>query len=203
MDSTLPTDTDPMTEEVLAKKIIRRQQLTASSNTRRFLLLEAAALILDDNNGIDDLIPSHGGSKPGKKPNKPRNFEASYQRLLEHYFSDSPLYDATLFRRRFRMSKPIFLKITEEVKNYDSYFTQKPDALGKMGLHPLVKVTAALRMLAYGAAGDCNDEYLQLSETTSLQCMDRFCNAIVDIYGSQYLRAPTAEDLEQLLTIGA
>jgi hypothetical protein len=194
---------NPLTEEALARILIRRQRLTASSNTQRALLLEAATLILDDDNSIDDLLPSHGGSKPGKKSNKPRNFEASYQRLIEHYFSDSPLYDETLFRRRFRMAQHLFLKITDDVENYDDYFVQKPDALGKMGLKPLVKVTAALRMLAYGAAGDCNDEYLQLSETTSLQCMDRFCNAIVGIYGHQYLRAPTPEDLERLLSIGA
>ncbi|KAA1081131.1 hypothetical protein PGT21_050295 [Puccinia graminis f. sp. tritici] len=101
------------------------------------------------------------------------------------------------------MSKELFLKITDSVRSFDDYFIQKPDALGRMGLHPLVKVTAALRMLAYGGAGDCNDEYLQLSETTSLQCMDRFCDAIVSIYGGEYLREPTAEDLDRLLEIGA
>ncbi|KAA1112054.1 hypothetical protein PGT21_021235 [Puccinia graminis f. sp. tritici] len=34
-------------------------------------LLEAATLILDNKNSSDDLLPSHGGSKPGKKSNKP------------------------------------------------------------------------------------------------------------------------------------
>jgi hypothetical protein len=101
------------------------------------------------------------------------------------------------------MSKPIFLKITESVQNYDDYFIQRPDALGRMGLNPLVKVTAALQMLAYGGAGDCNNEYLQLSKMTSLECMDCFCNAIVIIYEAQYLREPTPEDLERLLAIGA
>ena len=101
------------------------------------------------------------------------------------------------------MARPLFLKIANAVKQFDNYFTQKPDALGKFGLNPLVKITAALRMLAYGAAGDCNDEYLQLSKSTSLESMDRFCNSIVAIYSQEYLRHPNMADLERLLTIGA
>jgi hypothetical protein len=101
------------------------------------------------------------------------------------------------------MRRPLFLSIARAVEEYDTYFAQKPDALGKMGLHPLIKITAALRVLAYGGAGDCNDEYLQLLETSSLKSMDRFCNAIVAIYQSEYLREPTAEDLERLLEIGS
>jgi hypothetical protein len=101
------------------------------------------------------------------------------------------------------MCRTLFLKITNAIEDFDPYFMQKADAVGRLGLHPLVKTTAALRMLAYGGAGDCNDEYLQLSETTSLQCMDRFCNAIVAMYESEYLREPNPEDLVRLLKIGS
>jgi hypothetical protein len=93
------------------------------------------------------------------------------------------------------MCRPLFLKITNAVEQFDPYFTQKADAVGRIGLHALVKTTAALRILAYSGAGDCNNEYLQPSETTSLQCMDCFCNAIVAMYESKYLREPTPEDL--------
>ena len=93
------------------------------------------------------------------------------------------------------MCRPLFLKITNAVDQFDPYFMQKADAVGRIGLHALVKTKAVLRMLAYGGAGDCNNEYLQLSETTSLQCMDCFCNAIVAMYKSEYLRKPTPKDL--------
>ena len=72
-----------------------------------------------------------------------------------------------------------------------------------MGLDPLVKITAALSMLAYGGAADCNDKFLQLSETTLLECMDQFCNSIVSIYATTYLQYPTVDDLKRLLSIGA
>ena len=101
------------------------------------------------------------------------------------------------------MGRPLFLKIVEAVEAHNNYFKQKANACGRMGLHPLVKVTAAICMLVYGGAADFNDEYLQLSETTLFDCMEFFCNAVVSIYSTEYLRYPTASDLERLLTIGA
>ena len=124
--------------------------------------VQATTLLLDNNE--NDKYPSHGGSKPGKQPNLLRDFEGSYQRLWSHYFSEEPLYGEETFRRRFRMARPLFLKLAEALESYDVYFTHRPDATGKWGLKPIVKITAALRMLACGGATNCNDEYLQLSK---------------------------------------
>jgi hypothetical protein len=101
------------------------------------------------------------------------------------------------------MARPTFLKICKAVEAHNKYFTQKADACGRMGLHLLVKVTATLCILAYGGAADCNDKYLQLSETTSLECMSFFCDAVVSIFSTKYLQYPTASNLERLLTVGA
>jgi hypothetical protein len=68
------------------------------------------------------------------------------------------------------MCHPLFLKITNAVKEFDPYFMQKANAVGRLGLHPLVKTIAALRMLAYGEAGDCNDGYLQLQLHKAIHC---------------------------------
>jgi hypothetical protein len=46
------------------------------------------------------------------------------------------------------------MRIARDVQHHDSYFTQKKDATGRLGLHPLQKLTAANRMLAYGTAAD-------------------------------------------------
>ena len=89
------------------------------------------------------------------------------------------------------------------MENYDPYFTHRADALGRWGIRPLAKITAALRMLAYRGAADCNDEYLQISESASLEFMDRFSNGIVALYEREYLRQPNTEDLVRLLAFGA
>jgi hypothetical protein len=189
-------------DAVILQMILRRRQAAARFRTTINAMLEITPMLLDDDEEEIEL-PSHGGSHPGKQPNRPRDFEGSYNKLMQHYFSAQPLYNEEIFRRRFRMGKPLFMKIAEAVQDFDEYFTLRRDALGKSGIRPLVKITAALRMLAYGGAADCNDKYLQLSESTSLQCMDKFCNAIVAIYSAEYLRHPTTADLEQLLTDGA
>ena len=66
-----------------------------------------------------------GGSNPGRKPNKQRDFLGRYEKLLLQYFVENPIYDGHDFRRRFRMSKRLFLRISHDVCLYDEYFVQK------------------------------------------------------------------------------
>ncbi|CAN1247565.1 hypothetical protein LINPERPRIM_LOCUS6381 [Linum perenne] len=54
-------------------------------------------------------------------------------------------------------------------------------------------------MLAYGCSADSVDEYCRMGETTSLECLRKFCNANINIYGSRYLCEPTVDDLCRLL----
>lgn len=198
-----PTMNLDFPDPVLTELLLRRRRIILSSNTRINAAVQAATLILTNETEDKEPVITHGGSKPGKRPNLARDFEGSYQRLMEHYLCAEPLYPEETFRRRFRMNRPLFMRIAGAIEEHDPYFTHRPNALGKWGLRPIVKITAALRMLSYGGAADCNDEYLQISESTSLESMDRFCNAVVELYQDEYLRQPSIEDLERLLLIGA
>jgi hypothetical protein len=71
--------------------------------------------------------------------------EESNQKLVNDYFSESPLYHSKIFRRRFRMSRPLFLRIVEALGQWSDYFTPKVDAINRQGLSPLQKCTAAIR----------------------------------------------------------
>ena len=57
-------------------------------------------------------------------------------------------------------------------------------------------------LLAYGSAADTVDEYLRLGESTSLLCLHKFTDGIIRLFGDEYLRRPTQEDLQRLLDIG-
>ncbi|XP_050278347.1 uncharacterized protein LOC126719884 [Quercus robur] len=94
---------------------------------------------------------------------------AGHKRLYLDYFSDTPVYPPNLFRRRFRMSRNLFLRIQHEVEAYESYFIQKRDNAQKWGLSSLQKITTALRMLAYGVTADFMDEYVQIGESTAMK----------------------------------
>ena len=57
-------------------------------------------------------------------------------------------------------------------------------------------------MMAYGCLADVVDEYLRLGETTALLCLEHFVQRIINLFGDEYLRRPTPENLQRLLNIG-
>ena len=93
---------------------------------------------------------------------------AGHKRLYLDYFANSLVYQEKVFRRRFRMSRSLFLNIISKVEAHDPYFVQKRNGGKKLGLSSFQKINAALRMLAYGVMGDFMDVYVQIGETTAL-----------------------------------
>ncbi|XP_047335771.1 uncharacterized protein LOC124939333 [Impatiens glandulifera] len=114
----------------------------------------------------------------------------------------NPVYNETMFRRRYRMSRSLFIRIVDAVKDHDRYFQQRWDNTGKLGLSPIQKITAAFRMLAYGVPADATNEYIRIGESTAIESMKRFCRAMVEIFSEQYLRRPTSNDISRLLYVG-
>ncbi|XP_073120172.1 uncharacterized protein [Henckelia pumila] len=90
----------------------------------------------------------------------------------------------------------------ESVENHDNYLVKKVDVLGRLGLSPHQKITAAMRILAYDAVADSTDEYVKIGECTAIESLKRFCRAMVEVFGDWYLRPPNAKDIERILHIG-
>ncbi|XP_071734149.1 uncharacterized protein [Rutidosis leptorrhynchoides] len=78
-----------------------------------------------------------------------------------------------------------------------TYFQQRPDARGVLGVSTILKVTTAIRQLEYGDSPDLFDEYLQISEKTSLESLQNFTRCIIDLYGNVYMREPTEDDIHR------
>jgi hypothetical protein len=78
---------------------------------------------------------------------------------------------------------------------YDDYFHLKKDATCKLGFTSYEKCTAAR------VAGDLVDEYMHMSESTSLESMYRFCIAVFRVFAGEYLRELNVDDTVQLLSI--
>ena len=125
-----------------------------------------------------------------------RNRETGQDRLWNDYFSEDATFSSQLFRRRFRMNKRLFLRLVHGLSERFPFFQQRRDATGRWGLTALQKCTAAIRLLAYGTAADTVDEYLRLGETTALSCLHNFSDGIIQLFGIEYLRRPTPEDLQ-------
>jgi hypothetical protein len=89
------------------------------------------------------------------------------------------------------MSKELFMEILHGVREFDPYFKLKHDAVGTAGFSSIQKCTATMRILAYGAPADAHDDYLRMSESTAIECIYKFCRAMVGHFGKYYLRGPT------------
>nr|GEX30301.1 Gag-Pol polyprotein [Tanacetum cinerariifolium] len=89
------------------------------------------------------------------------------------------------------MARPLFNRIVTAVTSYDLFFHNNTDCIGREGISPLIKCTSAIRQLAYGVNGNFLDEYMQISERSSRMALDYFCEAVMKIYGLEFLRKPT------------
>ena len=107
------------------------------------------------------------------------------------------------------MSSRLFNKIINDILSYDvqplpeyfNFFRQCLDACGRLSIGPLLKCTSAIRQLAYNTAPDALDEYLQIVERCSRQCVDAFCKCIHVLYSEKYLRQPNADDIEKIYAL--
>ncbi|XP_058223075.1 uncharacterized protein LOC131332791 [Rhododendron vialii] len=146
-------------------------------------------------------------SSSRRSSTQPHNFIwhdhlGGHRRVFLDYFNDPPVYSPNIFRRRFRMNQSLFLRIVSEVVAHEPYFVQKRNNAGVLGLSSLVKITTAIRLLAYGIAADAIDEYLRIGESTTLKCLRKFAKAIIEIFSDEYLRSPNNNDIARVLAIG-
>ena len=175
---------------------------SASSDEKWWSRRRAERLLKEEEEQQQRRRNSWGGSKPGRSANIERDREFFHQVLMRDYFVEQPVYPAAYFRRRFRMRRELFLRIQQDLLRFHGdTFRQKRDAVGKVGFTPEQKITSALRILAYGSSADRNDEYIRMGESTTLHYLQVFCEAVIDLYGSFYLRKPTAEDLKFILSL--
>ncbi|GJY10809.1 ALP1-like protein [Tanacetum coccineum] len=96
------------------------------------------------------------------------------------------------------MARPLFNQIITAVTDHDPFFRSNVDCAGRQGISGLIKCTSAIRQLAYGVHAEFLDEYMQISERTSRTALDHFCQAVMKIYGPEFLRKPTVIDIEKL-----
>ena len=114
------------------------------------IVLIVKNLAEDDTNDDDNtpLVPPFvwgSGSWVGKAPNIKRR-RVFYSHLLFHdFWGPSPIYNATYFKKFFKIPIGLFDDIVTKVIANDDYFRQKTDAVGKMGLSSIQKICSAVR----------------------------------------------------------
>ena len=97
------------------------------------------------------------------------------------------------------MSWDLFLRIMHA---HDDYFVQKRNAANTPGLSCFQKVTASFCMLTYRVPADAADEYVHIGESTTIESLRRFVNAVIELFENEYLRSPNENDTARLLALG-
>ncbi|GKC18117.1 ALP1-like protein [Tanacetum coccineum] len=98
-----------------------------------------------------------------------RDHAGAHMCLVAAFFSETLMYNETRFRKTFRMARPLFNQIMNAVSNHSAYFQTNPDCTKREGISPL----------------------MQISERSSRKALDHFCQAVMEIYGLEYLSKPT------------
>jgi Plant transposon protein len=199
----LCTMDDSLDDELQAYIFAPVAGLTAADAEDELLLDNAAVLVAEMMLVDDSEEASWGGSKTGKAPNKDRNFQEYYERMVKNYFSGvHSVYDEGDFERRHRVPRPVFDRVWQQLHGQGT-FVHRQNAMGELGIHPLLKVVACFRKLAYGNADDQLDEVLGIAESTMNATMKEFVQTIKRDF-SQYLhRCPTPQEISRAQAIYA
>ncbi|XP_057473223.1 uncharacterized protein LOC130761694 [Actinidia eriantha] len=120
-----------------------------------------------------------GGSLPGHVVIQ-RGRQTGATLLKNDYFGENPTYESK-FRRRFRMSRELFLRIRRSLKEHLSLWKTSYDAARR--------------------PADSFEQYFRIGESTLLDYVKHFCRDIVTVFGPTYLRKPNADDIERLLQV--
>jgi hypothetical protein len=114
--------------------LMEEEAQIAVSNDEEHLMMLSCLMVLYAHS---DAKPRRGGSAPGRRKSKPRQRLEGYCIFYADYFVDDPLHGEVVFRRRFRMSRKLFLDIVYVVRRFNNYFICKKDCTGMVGFFSL------------------------------------------------------------------
>lgn len=103
----------------------------------------------------------------------------------------------------FRMDRGRFQILMEDVMNDPQleFYHKQSDPLGRMIASVEARLLLPLKTLAYGVPSHTFIEYFQMSKEMARECCRMFDRSMQTLYKNEYLRIPTAEDLQGMNTL--
>ncbi|XP_073362398.1 uncharacterized protein [Aegilops tauschii subsp. strangulata] len=142
--------------------------------------VEMTGLLLDVQEFEDraKLMDQRRGSKMGRVTIY-QNGGLRHEQLMQDYFAEVPTYPPRLFWRRYRMRRSLFVKIVTDCEAASDYFKRHRSAAGIMGFSGYQKISATMRVIAYGIPADYTNEYLRIGQDTTTASVRRFAKLVI------------------------
>ena len=154
-------------------------------------ILVTKLLLNDDNQKKDD----------GKRLRKKRRkfcYNDALRCIYRDYLGNIPKFNMKEFESMFRISKSRFQKLMEDVQKLDNKYysitTRKCASLE-------VKLLLPIKILAFGVANHCFNDYLQMSVSAARECIRQFHAMFKQLYEAEYLRLPTKNDIKSIVKL--
>ena len=119
--------------------------------------------------------------------------------LNRDHLGSIPKFNMKEFESFFRISKPRFQKLMEDVMNLtdNKYYTITTRKCASLE----VKLLLPIKVLAYGVANHCFNDYLQMSVSAARECILQFHVTFKKLYEGEYLRLPTKADIKSIVKL--
>jgi hypothetical protein len=125
MDELMDSDDETMFATLMEEE----DEITVGDDKDHLMMLSCLMALY----ARSDAKPRRGGLALGRRKSKPRQRLEGYCIIYANYFADDPLHGEVVFRRRFRMSRKLFLDIVYAIRCFDNYFICKKDCTGMVG----------------------------------------------------------------------
>ena len=124
--------------------------------------------------------------------------------VVRQYFSGADsLYNEESFEQRFGCPRVVVDRVWRALERCDPFVLKTNRATMQPGIRPLVRFTAAMRMLVYGNCADRIDEGLQMSETVTNEAVKDFCGLVVKTFDGYLNKCPSAAAKEKVMGLMA
>lgn len=137
----------------------------------------------------------------GKKRKKSRKFcyREALKCLERDYLGPVPKFDMKEFQAMFRISRPRFQKLMQDVMKIPDNKYYSNNSWKRASLE--AKLLLPIKVLAFGVANHCFNDYLQMSVTASRICIKQFHIMLKKLYEHEFLRLPTKNDIKSIVAL--
>ena len=133
--------------------------------------------------------------RPRRVEDQPNYAASDWGRMLKNDRIKDPLdrKGGKLFRRRFRVPYPIFIRLVQITRDSD-WFSEKKNCAGRQAAPLELKILSVLRVLGRGYCFDGVEELTLISAEVLRQFFHRFCFLFAKEKFADYCSHPTSED---------